>query len=123
MTTEQIIARTVDAVFIGLPMYAQWMGWLDWPWWIFCAMIVLLSYAKRKTEARAVRDSPPAPPTGKLSEEDEAAVLGALDSLALALVGHSHQWTDGERAIYERACAILGKPCIEDMEVPPDAAS
>lgn len=30
-------------------------------------------------------------------------VLGAVDSLALALADHGHSWTDGERAIYELA--------------------
>lgn len=30
-------------------------------------------------------------------------VLGAVDSLALALTDHGHSWTDGERAIYELA--------------------
>jgi hypothetical protein len=38
---------------------------------------------------------------------DDSLVLGALDSLGVALTNHNHQWTDGERAIYEEAAGIL----------------
>lgn len=34
-------------------------------------------------------------------------VLGALDSLGIALTQHGHVWTVGERAIYEAAIEIL----------------
>lgn len=34
-------------------------------------------------------------------------VIGALDSLGLALTDRGHHWTAGERAIYEQATAIL----------------
>lgn len=37
-------------------------------------------------------------------------LIGALDSLAIALCEHEHTWTDGERAIYEEAQVILGNP-------------
>lgn len=43
-----------------------------------------------------------------LTPEDVALILGALDSLGAALSDHDHQWTDGERAIYEQACWLLG---------------
>ena len=32
-------------------------------------------------------------------------IVGALDTLAVALTEHGHIWTDGERAIYEQAIA------------------
>jgi len=34
-------------------------------------------------------------------------VLGALDTCAVALADHGHEWTEGERAIYEQAVEIL----------------
>lgn len=55
-----------------------------------------------------------APPN--LSEEDRQLVLGALDSLGLALTEHGHTWTEGEREIYEQAVAILGRPVADDDE-------
>lgn len=42
-----------------------------------------------------------------LTKEEVQLVLGALDSLGVALVEHDHQWSDGERAIYEEALNIL----------------
>lgn len=42
--------------------------------------------------------------------DEVATVQGALDSLASALTQHGHQWTEGERAIYEDACTLLGNP-------------
>jgi hypothetical protein len=38
---------------------------------------------------------------------DKSLVLGALDSLACLLTKYNHQWTEGERAIYEQSVAIL----------------
>lgn len=38
---------------------------------------------------------------------NDSLLLGALDSLGVALTEHHHQWTDGERAIYEEAVRIL----------------
>jgi hypothetical protein len=38
---------------------------------------------------------------------DDSLVLGALDSLGVALAEHGHEWTTGERAIYEEAVGIL----------------
>lgn len=47
---------------------------------------------------------------------DEARlVLGALDTLALSLTDSIHEWTEGERAIYEQATAIVSE-VIEPME-------
>lgn len=43
-----------------------------------------------------------------MSDEDKQLILGALDSLGVALAGHHHVWTDGERAIYEEAVQLLG---------------
>lgn len=43
-----------------------------------------------------------------LDEAQRNAVLGALDSLGAALAASGHEWTDGERAIYEQAVAALG---------------
>lgn len=34
-------------------------------------------------------------------------ILGALDTCAVALADHGHEWTEGERAIYENAVEIL----------------
>lgn len=49
-----------------------------------------------------------------MSAEDKQLVLGALDSLATALAQHGHQWTEGERAIYEQATTALGRPSEPD---------
>lgn len=43
-----------------------------------------------------------------MSVEEKQLILGALDSLAVALADHHHVWTDGERAIYEEASQLLG---------------
>ena len=42
-----------------------------------------------------------------VSDVDAQIVIGALNSLAVALADHDHTWTDGERTIYEQAIAIL----------------
>lgn len=34
-------------------------------------------------------------------------ILGALDTLGVALMEHGHAWTDGEREIYEQAVAAV----------------
>lgn len=52
-----------------------------------------------------------------LTQEECNMVIGALDSLGVALSEHEHQWTEGERTIYEQACAILGHPAINVEEV------
>ena len=39
--------------------------------------------------------------------EDKKIVIKALNELALALTDHSHQWTNEERKLYERAIYIL----------------
>ncbi len=44
-----------------------------------------------------------------MNTENRKLVLGALDSLAVALADHEHEWTVGERAIYEEAIVLLGQ--------------
>jgi len=39
--------------------------------------------------------------------EKTQTIIEALDQLALALTAHHHQWTRGERRLYEKAIAIL----------------
>lgn len=41
-------------------------------------------------------------------EADKHIILGAIDSLGMALVAHNHKWSTGERAIYEEATKVLG---------------
>ncbi len=45
-----------------------------------------------------------------MEQENTELVIGALDSLGLALADHNHQWTEGERAIYEKAIEVLQLP-------------
>jgi hypothetical protein len=40
-------------------------------------------------------------------QEQIDLVVGALDTLGVALADHGHEWTDGERAIYEESVKIL----------------
>jgi len=40
-------------------------------------------------------------------QEQIDLVVGALDSLGVALADHGHEWTDGERAIYEESIKTL----------------
>lgn len=49
----------------------------------------------------------------KISEGDRQIVVGALDSLGVALADHDHEWTVGERTIYEEAIKFLtaSSPC------------
>ncbi len=44
-----------------------------------------------------------------MSEEDAALIVGALDSLAVALTEHDHGWTAGERCIYEAAVECVNR--------------
>ena len=53
-----------------------------------------------------------------LLEEERQAILGCIDTLGTVLADHKHQWTDGERAIYEEACRLLGRPEQEPPEIP-----
>lgn len=48
-----------------------------------------------------------------IEEQDIDLIIGALDSLAVALADHGHKWTEGEREIYERSLSILlgQRPC------------
>ncbi|SRR6266404_4837466 len=43
----------------------------------------------------------------KISEGDRQIIVGALDSLGVALADHDHEWTVGERTIYEEAVKLL----------------
>lgn len=49
----------------------------------------------------------------KISEDDRQIVIGALNSLGVALANHGHEWTVGERTIYEEAINVLtaSSPC------------
>ena len=43
----------------------------------------------------------------EISESDRQLILGALDSLGVSLADHDHEWTVGERTIYEEAINLL----------------
>src|SRR2546428_14092398 len=43
----------------------------------------------------------------KISEGDGQIIVGALDSLGVALAEHRHEWSVGERTIYEEAINVL----------------
>ena len=43
----------------------------------------------------------------KITEFDRQTLLGALDSLGVALADHDYEWTVGERTIYEEAINVL----------------
>src|SRR5437763_16305860 len=48
----------------------------------------------------------------KISEGDRQTIVGALDSLGVALAEHDHELTVGERTIYEEAIKLLtASPC------------
>jgi hypothetical protein len=38
-----------------------------------------------------------------INEEDRQLILGALDTLGTKLADYGHEWSEGERAIYEMA--------------------
>lgn len=42
-----------------------------------------------------------------MTNEEITLVVGALDSLGVILAEKGHEWTEGERAIYEEAIKIL----------------
>jgi len=48
-----------------------------------------------------------------ISESDRQIIVGALDSLGVAHADHDHEWTVGERTIYEEAIKVLtaSSPC------------
>lgn len=46
------------------------------------------------------------------SRDDTLLVIGALDSLAVALSDCGHVWTEGEREIYEQALTILNTELV-----------
>ena len=56
------------------------------------------------------------------SDEDRALVLGALDSLAVALTDHDHEWSEGEREIYEQAVACISATSPGDCTEPDSSA-
>jgi hypothetical protein len=48
----------------------------------------------------------------EINESDRQLILGALDSLGVALADYDHEWTVGERTIYEEAINLLtASPC------------
>ncbi len=42
-----------------------------------------------------------------MDSSSKQSILGCLDSLAVSLAGHDHQWSDQERQDYEAAVALL----------------
>jgi hypothetical protein len=42
-----------------------------------------------------------------IEEHERQCLIGALDSLGVALADHDHEWTVGERTIYEEAINLL----------------
>lgn len=42
-----------------------------------------------------------------LSEPERQACLGAMDTLGTLLAKYGHQWSEGERAVYDQAVEIL----------------
>ena len=43
----------------------------------------------------------------KMSDKDRQAIIDALNALGCALVDHKHQWSRGERKLYEIAIRLL----------------
>jgi hypothetical protein len=43
----------------------------------------------------------------QLAEQERQCLIGALDSLGVALAEHDHEWSVGERVIYEDAINLL----------------
>lgn len=43
----------------------------------------------------------------------KAELLSCLDQLAVALAGHDHQWTPGQREAYESCVVRLTSDCKE----------
>ena len=54
--------------------------------------------------------------TKTLTTPDLMMIQGALDSLGVALSDHGHHWSDGERAIYERAVEVIGTAFGDPVE-------
>lgn len=54
-----------------------------------------------------------------MEQENLNLILGALDSLGVALAEHDHQWTEGERAIYEKAVEIVQSRAAQSSEIDP----
>jgi len=52
-----------------------------------------------------------------ISESDRQIIVWALDSLGVALADHDHNWTVGERTIYEEAINVLtaSSPCRKGL--------
>jgi hypothetical protein len=44
-----------------------------------------------------------------MTTEEKDLILGALDSLGVALADHAHEWSEGERTIYEAAVECVQK--------------
>jgi hypothetical protein len=59
----------------------------------------------------------------KISEADRQIVIGALDSLGVALAEHGHEWSTGERTIYEEAIKLLTASSLYRMAADSAAAT
>jgi len=46
---------------------------------------------------------------GEAYDPDKELLIGALDTLGTTLSAHGHEWTEGEREIYEQAMRSLGR--------------
>lgn len=46
---------------------------------------------------------------GEAYDPDKETLIGALDTLGTALSSHGHEWSEGEREIYEQAMRSLGR--------------
>lgn len=48
-----------------------------------------------------------------MTNDEHNLVVGALDSLGVALADHGHEWTEGERCIYETAIQVVQKRGVD----------
>lgn len=66
------------------------------------------NYETRVDHALLIQAGWMSPQAAITHSENSGLLVGALDSLAIALSEHGHNWTAGERAIYEEAIRALG---------------
>lgn len=52
-----------------------------------------------------------------INELDQQIILGALDTLGTALADHEHEWTEGERAIYEQAVECVRRMGAQQVSI------
>lgn len=53
-------------------------------------------------------------------DDEKQFILGALDTLGNALADHGHQWTTGEKALYDIATNLLTEAPPESDSVDPN---